>query len=142
MRHFKRKLKAPTGSLDTTRLWKRFIEKELETNNLLYLLHLSKDIRNTLLNLKVEHAHFFAGEDNNCSIAFRDLSTDEIFDMSLYFKDNSLNFFQDFPGYEDIDDVDWSVVFDIFKKAPLAMFCYHEYLYFKMKKKTYVQFID
>lgn len=140
MRHFKRNLKKPNGSLNTTKVWKQFIKKELQTNNLFHLLHLSEEMRFTLLNLKVEHAHFFRGEESKestCSIAFRDFQTDEIFEMTLFLESQFINFYQDFPGHECIDDSEYAVAFDIFKKAPLAMLCYYESFYFQ---KSFNQF--
>lgn len=137
MIHFKRNLKKPNGTLNTTKLWKRYIEKELSSDNLLYLLHLSEDMRNTLLNLKVQHAQFFRGDENFCSVAFRDLPSDEIFDMGLSLENHTLNFFQDFPGHEEINETEWTIVSNIFKKAPLVMYCYYESFYFN---KSFDQF--
>lgn len=52
MRTFKRKF-IPIPIEHRTKLWRRYTEKELLSNNLSYLLHFSENTRNMLLNLTV-----------------------------------------------------------------------------------------
>lgn len=120
MRTFKRTLKPIKDVEKLTRWWQSFIEKELEQDNLKYLLYLSERTKQNLRSAAIEESELSTGY---LSIDFR-LCYGHNEATFSYHKSDYPHLLH-FPNEIYMNDDEMRTVYQIFEKAPIYFYCYY-----------------